>query len=163
MRADQFPMPETSAAAPSAFDLALYGNTAAAEPEPELSALPLPVPAVPAPAAESKPQRRPSESGGRPSPAKRQRKKSTKSAGAGTPSRQALSAPLDRREVQHLVHFFLCQLREQCGRIVGPACKVAFDAEMERLDPALGARDVAAMDTLMGHFFDHKAKGDKVR
>ena len=160
MRADQFPMPETSAAAPSAFDLALYGNivSGAAEPEPELPALPLP----PAP-ADSKPQRRPSESGGRPSPAKRQRKKSTKSAGAGTPSRQALSAPLDRREVQHLVHFFLCQLREQCGRIVGPACKVAFDAEMERLDPALGARDVAAMDTLMGHFFDHKAKGDKVR
>jgi hypothetical protein len=47
-------------------------------------------------------------------------------------------------ETLHMLHFFLCQLRAQCEKILGAEVAQRFDAEMHRLDPELGSRDIIA-------------------
>eukprot|EP01043_Picozoa_sp_COSAG02_P020693 COSAG02_NODE_1026_length_15134_cov_382.979714_9_plen_249_part_00 len=72
-----------------------------------------------------------------------------------------LHSSLKRREVCHLLHFCLCQLRAQCQRVLGREFLAGFDKEIGRIDPR-GADDVVAQSQLMGQFFAGPARGDKV-
>ena len=73
---------------------------------------------------------------------------------AAYPSAASLSLPIRRgmagdeqpyeEEVLHMLHFFLCQLRAQCEKRLGDDVVKRFDAEMERIDPEVGARDIVA-------------------
>jgi hypothetical protein len=60
-----------------------------------------------------------------------------------------------------MIHFFLCQMRAQCDRLLGNTYADAFDMEMARLDPERGSDDVVAQDYLMAEFFAKAARGDK--
>eukprot|EP01047_Picozoa_sp_COSAG01_P019717 COSAG01_NODE_1105_length_11671_cov_3.526789_1_plen_467_part_00 len=52
---------------------------------------------------------------------------------------RAYTAEVNPNELSHMVHFFLCQMRAQCERLLGAATAAAFDAEMARLDPSRGS------------------------
>jgi hypothetical protein len=71
------------------------------------------------------------------------------------------AATLDPLELSHMIHFFLCQMRAQCDRLLGNTYADAFDMEMARLDPERGSDDVVAQDYLMAEFFAKAARGDK--
>eukprot|EP01043_Picozoa_sp_COSAG02_P045651 COSAG02_NODE_4199_length_5633_cov_4.504518_7_plen_479_part_00 len=71
------------------------------------------------------------------------------------------TATLNLRELDHMIHFFLCQMRAQCDRRLGSTYATNFDKEMARLDPERGSRDVVAQDHLMAEFFAKAARGDK--
>ena len=73
-----------------------------------------------------------------------------------------LDPSFKRREVCHMLHFFLCQLRAQCQRVLGQQYAIEFDEQMARIDPRR-ADDVLAQSGLMAQFFSGPAKGDKVR
>ena len=66
-------------------------------------------------------------------------------------------------EVRHMLHFYLCQLRWQYGRIVAPDDWASFDAELARLDSkgGVGAADVASCGALMDAFLRGPALGDR--
>jgi hypothetical protein len=56
-------------------------------------------------------------------------------------------------EVLHMLHFFLCQLRAQCEKILGEEVTRRFDAEMQRLDPKIGSQDIIAAQVKLWRSF----------
>ena len=86
---------------------------------------------------------------------------------AAVPKDSTKGRPPNDAEVGHLLQFLLAQLRWQHGTLVDPAgapgagAFAAFDAECARLDPVVGARDLASMAPLMDAFFARHAKGDR--
>ena len=68
----------------------------------------------------------------------------------------------DSREVSHMIYFFMCQLREEYGRLIGP--HEDFDSELCRIDSSGDGHNVRrACEEFMPRFFSHAAKGSPSR
>jgi hypothetical protein len=80
----------------------------------------------------------------------------------GTPKKSEAAgcdSYLVEEEVSHMLLFFTLQVRAQCHSILG--CGAEFDAELARIDPEHGGRDVIALEYAMEQFFAFKARDDK--
>jgi hypothetical protein len=59
---------------------------------------------------------------------------------------------LDEDEVQHMLFFFLCLLRDQCKLMLTPHDLHNFDQELSRFDTEFGGKDVMSMSRVMGFY-----------